>query len=501
MHNPIIRAGSLSIIMKPYQAYLPALCAVIGSLALTLLSIYFNPILARDSALYVDIASTFASEGFANPTKRFDWPWLPVIIALIHKGTGLTLISSGHLLMAVLMAGTCALLTRATQLLNPAAAWWGCLVSLSLPAFNGYRDTILREPGFWMFTALSMLAVGLWSQQTRMRPGYLALAVCSIIAAMCFRLEAAFLFGALGLAAAYQYAPFIRRHKGALLLSAGLLLLLIVGVSYLVTPHLSEGSRIYEYVQLLNPSALTSRLDSSAALLAEHVLQEFSHDDAGLILVFGFFGAILFNSLKLLGPFIITLVIAGRGLLKRPVGSISVYALSGVGLYFLVLMIFFIQQRFMIDRYTVLFHVLAAPLIALSAWQFQRRSPVSGQILAAVTILLALSNVISLSDKRIHYIPAGEWINQHLPADSPTYYADGRISFYAQRQYQPPSISEEQALGPQFSHYDYFLMESDEVGPLIKERLQTGQLELLAEFSNGGRRQLIILGKPDAPRL
>jgi hypothetical protein len=491
----ILNAKSFTT-MSQHHIHYPAICALSGSLLLSLIAIYFNPILARDSTLYVDIAGAFVSEGFANPTGRFDWPWLAVMIAVIHNVTGFTLIVSGHLLMATLMAGTCALLTRATQLLNPAAAWWGCLASLSLPAFNAYRDSILREPGFWMFSALSLLAVGLWAKHPGRDWRYLALTALSIIAAMLFRLEAVFLFGALTLTVMYGYVSSSSRRKIFWLLGACGLLLLLFVVTYSMIFDAIQNERVNYYLQLLNPGAVLTRLEASASVLAENILQKYSHDDATLILIFGFTGVILWNSAKLLGPYVITLAFAGRGLIERPVTSMSVFVLCAIGLYLLVLLIFFTQQGFMIDRYTALIHILAMPLIALSAWQFSERYPIAGKILAAIAILVALSNVVSLSDKRTHYFPAAEWIERNIPVDSRTYYADGRISFYAGRGYQISGQNEKDALGAQFGNYDYFVLESAHDSELLKLRIEADELKLLARFSNGGRRQLIILGKP-----
>jgi hypothetical protein len=484
--------------MQTYRNYLPVLTAFIGSLMLSLIAIYYDPILARDSALYVDIARSFTAQGFASATDRFDWPWLSFMIALIHKGSSLTLIVSGHLLMGVLMAGTAALLTRATQLLKPAAAWWGCLVSLSLPAYNGYRDAILREPGFWMFTALSLVAVSLWSKQTQRSWPYLLMAILSIFAAMSFRLEAAFLFGALILTVGARYTASLELKHGrkSYILLLFLLLLLMSVAVYLITFVRPESTRILSYMQLLNPNTIVAQLDTSATLLADHVLAKYSSDDAKLILLFGFLGIILLTSVKLLGPFVIPLTLSSRGLLNRPLDSTAIFMLSGVGLYFLVLITFFIQKNFMIDRYTAQLHILTTPLIALSAWNFKQRFTIAGKILAVFSILLALSNVVSISEKRTHYLPAGDWIDRNLSTHRLTYFSDGRISFYAGRDYIVPYISEEQALGAQFKNYDYFVLESSQASPLLKQRLEAGQLELLAEFSNGERHQLIILGKP-----
>ncbi len=496
MNQPTIPDGAASISTPGYRSHYPVICSLLASFLLSMIAIYFNPILARDSAFYVDIASVFASEGFANPTGRFDWPWLAMMIALTHKITGFTLITSGHILMAVLMAGTCALLTRATQLLTPAAAWWGCLASLSLPAFNTYRDSILREPGFWMFSALSLLAVGLWARQPGKNWRYLIVAALSIMAAMLFRLEAVFLFGALTLVLMHRYISGFTRRKIVWLLGACAFFLLVAAVLYFMALDAIQSGRVDYYLQLLNPGTVVASLEASANVLSESILKDYSHDDAELILVFGFFGVILFTGIKLLGPFVISLALTGRTLIKRPADAVSLFALYAIALYLLVLLIFFIQQGFMLDRYTALIHVLALPLIALSAWRFTQRFPISGRILAAIAILVALSNVVSLSDKRTHYFPAGEWIERNIPADSSTYYADGRISFYAGRSYQMPTMDEEEALDAQFERYDYFVLESAHDSALLESRIQAGELRILANFSNDGRRHIVILDKP-----
>lgn len=495
MLTPLTIAGRIRASFSLSRDYSPVLCAFITSLLLSLIALYFHPILGRDSALYIDVASTFVLEGFANPTSRFDWPWLPLIIALVHKVTGLSVTGSGYLLMAGLMAGTCALITRATQLFNPAAAWWGCLVSVSLPAFNAYRDAILREPGFWMFSALSLVTVGLWAKTPYHRWPYLMASVSAIVLAMMFRLEATFLFGALGLVVVHQYASLIQRYKYYCLSAIFFILVSSAALGYFVAHHLSESVRIDYYISLLNPSVVANRLDSSAALLREHILGKYSHNDAARILLFGFFGTLLFNTVKLLGPFVIPVALSVKKPASTSLNRMGFYMLSALGLYLCVLMVFFIQLSFMIDRYLALLHIVAAPLIALSAWRFEDRFPKSGKILAAVAILVALSNVVSFSDKRTHYIPAGKWIEEHVPADGSVYYTDGRISFYANRRYVSPTISDEEALTMHFDRFDYFVLEPDQVNAALAFRLETGELEMLADFSNGKRHHLVIAAK------
>lgn len=478
--------------------YFPVIGAFAGSILLSLLALYFDPILARDSTLYIDVAGFFAREGLAAPTDRFDWPWLSIIIALVHKYTGLSLVASGHLIMAVQMASMCAILTRATQLLYPQAAWWGCLASLSLPAFNQYRDAVLREPGFWMFTALTLMIVAAWSKANSKHLTFILSATLSITAAMFFRLEAVFLFGALIATAAYRAK--CTQNLYPTLYSLLAITLCFLAYYYLTTSDTLDSNRLEYYSQLLNPQSVISNLNESALLLKSHVLEKYAHDNASLVIIFGYLGVILFTILKLFGPFLFALNVFGTDLLKSRWSSVSVFYVSGILLYIAVLLIFFIQQDFIIDRYVAVIHILALPLLATNSWKLKNRFPVGGALLATVAILVALSNVISFSDNRTHYEPAGQWINQNLPAESPIYYADGRISFYAGRHYQPPPFEEQMALGKYFELYDFFVLESIE-SPALERRLANGDLETIAEFSNGGRHTIIVLGKTASIRI
>ncbi len=468
----------------------PILATVIGSLALSLIALYFNPILGRDSALYLDIAKSYTSTDISELLRRFNWPWMSILIAQIHTLTGFSIINSGYLINGALMAGTCAAITKATQLMNPSAAWWACLASLSIPAFNVYRDHVVREAGFWMFGALTLILVILWSRHRDIR--HLLLSGIMILLSAIFRLEAVFLFGPL---LTVVLAAYLQNKSPRIILSLMLFVLIFCsGMIYLATKAVETSERAQYYLGMINPARLVTQLHDIGVAFASSSLEKYSQDDAAIILVFGFAGLILWRAALLAGPFLIPALLTRSLKIKDGNKLPLVFITAAIVSYLAVLMTFFIQQRFMIDRYISLLHVLAVPILAIGALQFSARYPRTGRALIVVAILCALSNVVSLSPKRTHYLLASAWISNNLPLDASVYYADGRIAFYADRGYLQGPLPEEHALTDHSQTYQYFVFEELQLDSAFNDLLAEHQLQVLAEFTNGQGRHLAIVG-------
>lgn len=464
----------------------------IGSLLLSALAYYFNPILARDSTLYIDIANNFAAHGYANPTERFDWLWMSVLISIVHQLSGLSTINTALLLMALLMAVTCTLLTRTSQLLTPASGWWACLISLSIPAFNSYRDNILREPGQWFAAALTMLAVILWQEKKQWR--YLLLAIAAVITGSLFRLEAIFLLAPLVITFLWQLRANLLSKQG-LIFIAITTLAVAFAASIVIASGLLDSSRAAYYINLLDPALFTTNLEANANSFAEATLKKYSHDDAAKILVIGFLGLIMLKAILMNGPFIAALALSPSSLLKRPANPLELFVVIGILCYLMILLVFAVQHRFMIDRYIAMLHILATPLLAASTVKVKKIYPKLAKLVVLFAVLSGLDNVISLSDKRTHYLDAGPWIQDNIPAEARSYYSDGRVSFYAGRTYVSPRHDESIAISTYSHDYDYFIIDNLHENTAAQEALANGSLELLAEFDNGARRHLAILKK------
>ncbi len=491
-------AYHLPIFMNPLiPALTPVRATLILSLLLSFVSLYFEPILGRDAAFYIDNARIFVNEGAASLLTRFSWPWFTALIGLTHQATGLSLIAAGYVWIFLLTAGTCALLVKSVELIKPEAAWFACLVALTIPAYNTYRYQILREPGFWFFSALTLVCMILLVQCGRWR--YLAAAVASTLMAAVFRLEAVFMLVSIALATAWYFRRFLANHYLGLLLG----LALVSGFTAILwwALHLNDDlARVDYYLHLLDPSQVTDHLGQLAHSFSESTLASFSHHQAGHILLFGFGMTILYNAIVMMGPHAIPFFFGeDRQVLADTLRRHSFIPISAL-IYALVLLVFFIQKAFTLERYTSLLHILLTPIIAMALynlWQRRRRVAIAVVVLA---VLVGIGNVVSTSGKRTHYLPTAEWIQENTSPDDAIYFYDPRISFYSGRGHQYNPLTSEQSLDEGWDRFAYFVVELTADHPAVKKRTNDGTAEILATFDNGRNRALIILGKTTATR-
>jgi len=77
------------------------------ALSLTISSLYISAthVLSPDSLLYIFTAQTFIDHGLQAAVEAYRWPLLSLVIAGMHQPTGLSLVLSGHILIASLYAG------------------------------------------------------------------------------------------------------------------------------------------------------------------------------------------------------------------------------------------------------------------------------------------------------------------------------------------------------------------------------------------------------------
>jgi len=71
------------------------------SLALSIWLILINPLINRDAILYLTTAEAYLQEGLIASLTLFDRPFLSILIALLHKFTGLSLLHAGLVLNAM----------------------------------------------------------------------------------------------------------------------------------------------------------------------------------------------------------------------------------------------------------------------------------------------------------------------------------------------------------------------------------------------------------------
>ena len=153
------------------QALGPVRAAFIGSLLLSFVAVQGH-LVNRDGIHYLETARAFLEGGLSgevNVGELAFLAFLPTLIAALAFVTRVSLENTALILNALFMAGTCALLVGITRRRLPEAAWLACLVVLAMPAYNQYRNEILREYGFWFFSLLAFFLAMRWNDTQRWR--------------------------------------------------------------------------------------------------------------------------------------------------------------------------------------------------------------------------------------------------------------------------------------------------------------------------------------------
>ena len=481
----------MQAILSRLERLSPVWLAFAASLLLSLVAVLGEATIGKDAAFYIDIAQKVNAGGVRVAIESFNWPWFPILLAWSHSLLGLPYELAAYLWCALLMAGCSAMLLACLLRGLPQQRWWLTLLVLALPALNAFRNDILREQGFWFFSALALWLALNWAE----RGGWWRAAAIhlAILAAAVFRLEALMLLGALALwrlPDLFSRTGWLRLAQLAALPLAGLLAgLLALGAA----GEFSQG-RVEYYLQMLDPGAVQAAFLAKAEGMAAAVFAQCMDDEAGSLLLGVILLAILLTCIKLCGP--LALVFLQRhawAAFARYWQQYRLFAWAGL-IYLAVLVVFFLQQGFVNSRYVSYLNLLLLPLLAFALVDFAARFPRLGKVLAVLLVLQMLDNVISLGARKTHYIEAGQWLSAHAERDMPIYYDDPRIGYYAGFGYRALNPTLEQALADPTA-YRYLLVEADGDEPWLLEWLEQKQLRVLARFANRKDDAVLVIGR------
>ncbi|WLH36158.1 hypothetical protein PSH79_02395 [Pseudomonas sp. FP2196] len=467
----------------------PVWLAFFGSLLLSLIAVMGTATVGRDAALYIDIAQQVTEHGPNVAWAAFDWPWFSFLLAGTHIVLRLPLELSAYLWCALFFAGTGALMVDCVRQRSPDITRWACLVVLAMPAVNAFRNDIIRECGFWFFCTLTLWLALRWQARGGwFRAAFIHLA---IVAAALFRLEALLLIPALALWQLPSLWSSTRRLQFlqfSLLPVLGLLVISVSGV--LLSP------RVMLYLDMIAPHGVLSSFEMLCDQFANSLINKYSQDEAGRIVFFGILASITISFVKLMGPFAVPFILRRNwGVLGTYWREYCPFAWAAL-LYLVVLVLFFIKQQFMNTRYLSFLNLLFVPVLAMGLAAFVREFPRWGKWLVVLALLVMLSNVISTGAGKTHYVDAGRWVSSHVEPGAPTWFEDGRISYYAGRGYVLPALTQEQALSPAHAgDYRYFVIEAKGDEPWLKEWLQAHKLRIIERFANRKGATVVVIGR------
>jgi hypothetical protein len=470
----------------------PVQLAFFGSLLLSLIAVVGTVTVGKDAARYLYVSQQIVEHGSAVAFELFNWPWFSLLLAGTHWISGVSLELVAYLWCALLMAGTCALLVAITQRQVPGGGYWACLLVLAIPAFNHLRNDIIREFGLWFFCTLAFSLALRWQE----RGGWLRalLVQLAIVAAALFRLEAVLLFPVLGLCLVGELQT---REGWRRLLQINLFPLagIVAALLWLLSGHALAQARVDYVVALLDPRSFLAGFNVMASSFAKVALQKYSADEARQVVFFGLLFTLLSKFVAQCGPFALPLLYrpGWRGVAEywrkfRPLAWAWL-------VYFCVLLIFFIQERFINSRYVSFLNLLAVPLLTIVLLCFARNFPRLARIFVVMALLVMLQNVVSFSAKKTHYLEAGAWLSQHTsPADA-IFYEDSRFAYYAGRGYPYMPVTREQAMSAEHAQkFRYFVLIARPDDAALQLWMTQQHKQVLTQFANRKGDTVLVLG-------
>jgi hypothetical protein len=486
-----LRAITLADDSRPVQV------AFWASLVLSLIAIAGSATLNRDGMLYASIAQVMLDEGVAQALAKFDWLLLPALMAALSWLTGMSTELAGHVLGALFMAGTCALLVACAQRQFAGVGWAACLVVLALPAINAFRDQIVREFGYWFFCTLALWFALRWAERWRWRDALLC--QVAIVAAVCFRLEAIILLPALVLWQLFARAgrPLLLRlamlGAGPLMLAGALAGLDALGL-------VSIDTRLAHYLDAVDLVSKIAHFNAAADQIAVAVLNKISDDDAAAILFVGLVSFIPAKFVLLLGVFAIPLgYLCVSGKLRAHLHAWSVMNWVFV-IYVMVLVAFVTERFFLASRYVSLLNLVAVPLIAAGLVMLREYWPRATRLVVFVALLTMLDNVISLSPPKLHLVEAGQWLARTVPDVKRVGFEDQRVAYYAGAGYFPWLYLDRDEAAAQLARgeLDYMVVAIGPEQPLEQTPWfhNHGLIEV-ERFSQSSGAALVVLGRAE----
>lgn len=480
------KAGALiSRIISEY----PVRLAFWGSLLLSLIAVLGTATVGRDAAFYIDIAQRVTEHGPKVAWQTFDWPWFSYLLAGTHIVLHLPLELSAYLWCGIFLAGTCALMVDCVRQRSPDNARWACLVVLAMPAVNSFRNDIIREYGFWFFCTLTLWLALRWQA----RGGWLraALIHLAIVAAALFRLEALLLIPALGI---WQLSNLWSSTQRKQFLQ--FILLPVLGLVVISVSGAFSAARVSLYLDMLNPHSVFASYGQLSEQFSKSLINKYSQDEAGRIIFFGILASMLISIVKLMGPFALPFVLRSNwSVLRAYWRDYRPFAWAAL-LYGVVLVLFYLKQQFMNTRYLSFLNLLFVPVLASALAVFVRQFPRWGKALVVLGLLVMLSNVVSTSPGKTHYVEAGHWVAAHIEPGVPAYFEDGRIGYYAGRGYMPNSLTREEAMSPEHAgDFRYFLIDARDDEPWLSGWLAEHKQRILARFANRKGATVLVIGQ------
>lgn len=411
------------------------------SLLLSLWLILIDPIINRDAILYLRTAEAYLHDGLLASLALFDRPFLPILMGLLHRATGISLLHCGLIFSAVFYALLSTAFVSTVRLLggDRRVQIIAAIVILSHPSIADGRDSIMRDPPFWAFSLLAFRALLLYVRQPTLKHNIQWFAF--IVGATLFRFEGVF-FAMLAPLAVFAAADRVHRLRISLhLLALPLAAITLGGVVILLVQRvlLPESQLFPDIGGYVNKLMAFPRVFSDISLATGDALLVFSSkSDAKIATIAGLAAILLINLIRaVMWPYVIVLAWGRVQDLCKIIPRqfrILLNAHLMIGVIYLVL--FILSNRFMLERYSHIFTIFVAlyiPFILNSALAKERR-PLTKILAILVLVGMSIDVAGSLGNRKIYKRDASQWLISNTPEQATIVSNSKYIAYFSGRE-------------------------------------------------------------------
>lgn len=418
----------------------------------------------NDGLLYLHVAEAFIQHGFAAAQQLYNWNFYPILIAYTSALTHLPLLYAALLLNTFLITWLVVMFITLIKELGGEGKvlYFATILIILFPYLNHDRGHIIRDFGYWAFYLTAIVMLLRFAKLPRWR--YVLGWIMAMGTATLFRIEGGVIFALAPFALLLQPDWSIwQRIKYFLQAQIGF----IVGAVAALALFLQTGDSLGRLRDLgvqvyFGMTLLTDNFVTQKTVFANTVLNIYSDDYAGIMLVGALVTLGLFVFINTLSAFFTLISAYGLAKIKLPCDTGSKRILVFLILLNLVIIVGFMGQHFFIvDRYTValgLIILLWAPfaLERLTLWPRLR------YVIWAFVVIAAIDSIFHFGPSKTYIVDAGQWLRQQTSVTTKVYSNNRKIIFYAHRQGNPfnkGSLVPQEAVSPAlWGKYDIIVL-------------------------------------------
>lgn len=469
----------------------------------------------NDSTLYFEIARLFSIGEWRQGWDLFKWPFYPLLIALIHKITGMNLHLSAQVLAVIFFCITAYSLSKLIQLAGGDKL---TIISGNLLLFSSTYITgdvfgmLLRDQGFWAFF-LTSLVFFIRYNRTYLTSDAIFWQL-SVITATLFRVEGivyAFFLPFMLFLQPFKWQINFNHFIKANLLHLILMLMLLCGMYAFSTISISNLGRLNEIAALFSSNeelSITGIFAQKSEIFRKQVLGDHLEDYATFGMVITFMCVVAVKCFKVAGSLTGLLVLAARkSLFNLPAKDAQNIFLAAATIAVLNATVIIFRSFVLSSRYVIAFGFLviifaAFYLARLTEKKLHRQANFWQSLLLIVSCIMICGGLVkNLANKRSDYNyeqQAVAWVKNNAQVNDRIHYDSARLRYYANAPWAGRNDDQEmaafiQSIETNQHQYDFLVMhaESDEHEKLHRLSSLASYHEI-KRFSNRSGNQILI---------